>query len=90
MVVCMPDWLFLVFIFGSIAQSGISLYGTIQSKGFSRHLSEISSSLHSLFASVEQVLHTWDTVGIRRVRPRRRGGLSSVQEGGPETPTEEG
>nr|AHC72009.1 hypothetical protein V1 [Beet curly top Iran virus] len=43
MMVCIPDWLFLLFVFGTILQSGINFYGTFQSERISAKLSSLAT-----------------------------------------------
>ncbi|AAA20511.1 ORF R3 [Beet severe curly top virus - Cfh] len=84
MMVCLPDWLFLLFIFSILLQSGTNFYGTFQSGSISRQLSSLSSSIDQLFLKVQQVVYTRYPSRDRGSDPRRRRGLSSIPEGSEE------
>nr|QTT61575.1 V3 [Becurtovirus sp.]QTT61627.1 V3 [Becurtovirus sp.]QTT61631.1 V3 [Becurtovirus sp.]QTT61663.1 V3 [Becurtovirus sp.] len=85
MMVCMPDWLFLIFIFSLLLQSCTNLYGTIQSGTISAKLSGFSSRFDELFFAIQQVVHTRNSAGNRVIDDRRRRGLSAIPEGSEET-----
>ncbi|AGD79170.1 ss-ds DNA regulator [Beet curly top Iran virus] len=85
MMVCIPDWLFLLFVFGTILQSGINFYGTFQSERISAKLSSLASRFDELFLALQQVVFARNsTSNSRAVDARRRRGLSSIPEGGEE------
>ncbi|ADM64619.1 movement protein [Spinach severe curly top virus] len=84
MMVCLPDWLFLLFIFAILLQSGTNFYGTIQSGSISRKLSSLSSRFDELFLKIQQVVYIRSNTRDRGVDTRRRRGLSSIPEGSEE------
>nr|API65446.1 DNA regulator [Beet curly top Iran virus] len=85
MMVCIPDWLFLLFVFSTILQSGINFYGTFQSERISAKLSSLVSRFDELFLALQQVVFARNrTASSRPVDSRGRRGLSSVPEGSEE------
>nr|WGT85287.1 ss-ds DNA regulator [Beet curly top Iran virus] len=85
MMVCIPDWLFLIFVFSTVLQAGINFYGTFQSERISAKLSSLVSRFDELFLALQQVVFGRNsTPSSRAVDPRRRRGLSSIPEGSEE------
>ncbi|AGD79180.1 ss-ds DNA regulator [Beet curly top Iran virus] len=85
MMVCIPDWLFLIFVFSTVLQAGINFYGTFQSERISAKLSSLVSRFDELFLALQQVVFARNsTPSSRAVDPRRRRGLSSIPEGSEE------
>nr|QTT61797.1 V3 [Opuntia virus 2-DBG_56] len=85
MMVCIPDWLFLLFIFSVLLDSTIIFYGTFQSGSISQKLSIVSSRIDELFLAVQQVVHSRCSTRDRTTDFRRRRSLSAISEGGEET-----
>lgn len=83
-MVCLPDWLFLLFILSILLQSGTNFYGTFHSGTISKKLSCVASRVDELFLEIQQVVYSRNTAGNRAVESRRRRGLSSVPEGSEE------
>ncbi|ABQ12759.1 R3 protein [Beet curly top virus] len=81
MMVCIPDWLFLIFIFSIIIQAGTNVYGTLQSGSISRQLSKISCRCDELFVKLQQILYPRSASREQTPDHRRRRGLSAIPEG---------
>nr|AFV31437.1 V3 [Beet curly top virus] len=81
MMVCMPDWLFLIFTFSIIIQGGTNVYGTLQSGSISRQLSKISCRCDELFVKLQQILYPRRVSRDQAADNRRSRGLSSIPEG---------
>nr|AFK14082.1 ss-ds DNA regulator [Beet curly top Iran virus] len=85
MMVCIPDWLFLLFVFSTILQSGINFYGTFQSERISAKLSSLASRFDELFLALQQVVFARNRASSSRALDSRgRRGLSSIPEGSEE------
>nr|AHC03609.1 ss-ds DNA regulator [Beet curly top Iran virus]AHC03614.1 ss-ds DNA regulator [Beet curly top Iran virus] len=85
MMVCIPDWLFLIFVFSTVLQAGINFYGTFQGERVSAKLSSIISRFDELFLALQQVVYSRNTArSSRAVDSRGRRGLSSIPEGSEE------
>nr|AMD16537.1 putative movement protein [Beet curly top virus] len=84
MMVCLPDWLFLLFIFSILLQSGTNFYGTFQSGSISRKLSCLASRFDELFLKVQQVVYSRYPSRDRTVDTRRWRGGSAIPEGSEE------
>nr|QTT61677.1 V3 [Opuntia virus 2-DBG_56]QTT61687.1 V3 [Opuntia virus 2-DBG_56]QTT61697.1 V3 [Opuntia virus 2-DBG_56]QTT61817.1 V3 [Opuntia virus 2-DBG_56]QTT61867.1 V3 [Opuntia virus 2-DBG_56] len=84
MMVCIPDWLFLLFIFSVLLDSTIIFYGTFQSGSISQKLSILSSRVDELFLAVQQVVHSRCATRDRTTDFRRRRSLSAIPEGSEE------
>ncbi|AAB18922.1 movement protein [Horseradish curly top virus] len=85
MMVCLPDWVFLLFIASILLQACTNFYGTFHSGSISKKLSSLVSRFDELFFQIQQVVYTRYPSRSRIVNPRRRGSLSGIPEGGEET-----
>nr|QKE53471.1 ss-ds DNA regulator [Beet curly top Iran virus] len=81
MMVCIPDWLFLIFVFSTILQAGINFYGTFQGERISTKLSSLISRFDELFLALQQVVYTRCQSRSRAAVSRGRRAFSPIPEG---------
>ncbi|AUT11874.1 v3 [Exomis microphylla associated virus] len=87
MMVCLPDWLFLLLILSILVQAAVGFYGSFQGERFSSKLSGISSRCDELFVALQQVVYSRNASrGNRNPYCRRAGELYTVPEAGEENP----